>query len=174
MSRPIKGAGKPSGARTAQVRKTFAAHLDELGLMGAGLLGGAGDVARRQRPRPHCRPGRHRRPRAAEPHRGITVGIATDGINSSDSMNLIEATRLAAYVSPVQDPDWRRWLKPHEVFRMAIEGSTRATGWDGVIGRIAPGTRPTSCSSTSHRYVPLTDVTRQLLLTENGAAIDCV
>ena len=71
--------------------------------------------------------------------RGINVGVATDATNSSDQLNMFEATRLAALISRVQTPDFESWLGPDEVLRMATIGSARAMTFDGKIGEIAPG-----------------------------------
>lgn len=79
---------------------------------------------------------------------GLTVGIGTDSRSCSDNLNMFEAMRLASYTSRVRGPDYERWLTSDEVFRMATEGSARALGFAGELGRIAPATRPTSSSST--------------------------
>ena len=79
--------------------------------------------------------------------RGINVGVATDAANSSDQLNMFEAARLAALISRVQTPDFKAWLGPDDMLRMATTGSARAMGFDGTIGEIAPGS--TSSSSIS-------------------------
>ena len=108
--------------------------------------------------------------------RGITVGIATDAANSSDSLNMFESTRLASLISRVQTPDYRRWLGADEVFRMATEGSARAMGFAGRIGRITPGYKADLVFlDLAHiHYVPLHDLLTQIVFTENGSAIDSV
>lgn len=67
--------------------------------------------------------------------RGIVVGLATDGTNSSDSLNMFEALRLSAAVSTMQTPDFDRWLGTTDVLRMATE--RQRTG-DGVRGPHRP------------------------------------
>lgn len=108
--------------------------------------------------------------------RGVNVGIATDATNSSDSLNMFEATRLAALISRVQTPDYRRWLGADEVLTMATAGSARAMGWQDAIGRIAAGYKAdlVFVDATHINYVPLRDATRQIVFTENGAAVDSV
>ena len=108
--------------------------------------------------------------------RKINVGIATDAANSSDSLNMFESTRLAAFISRVQTPDYRRWLGADEVFRMATEGSALAMGLAGRIGRIAPGYKADIVFlDLGHiNYVPRHDIINQIVFTENGAAVDSV
>jgi 5-methylthioadenosine/S-adenosylhomocysteine deaminase len=107
---------------------------------------------------------------------GINVGIATDAANSSDSLNMFEATRLACYLSRVQTPDYRRWLGADEVLRMATEGSARAMGFDGKLGKVAPGYKADLVFlDLGHiNYLPLHDPVTQIVFTENGAAVDSV
>ena len=108
--------------------------------------------------------------------RGINVGLATDGTNSSDSLNMFEALRLSAGISTMQTPDFDRWLGTAEVLRMATEGSAQAMGFGGRIGRIAPGYKADLVFlSLGHiNYVPLGHLARQIVFTENGAAVDSV
>jgi guanine deaminase len=107
---------------------------------------------------------------------GITVGIATDAANSSDSLNMFESTRLASLISRVQTPDYRYWLGADEVFHMATEGSARAMGFAGRIGRIAPGYKADLVFvDLAHiHYVPLHDLLTQVVFTENGSAVHSV
>jgi guanine deaminase len=108
--------------------------------------------------------------------RGVNVGIATDATNSSDSLNMFEATRLAALMSRVQDSDFSQWLDAPEVFVMATEGSAQALGFAGHIGRIEAGYQADLVFlDLSHiNYVPLGNALRQVVYTENGAAVDSV
>jgi guanine deaminase len=108
--------------------------------------------------------------------RGVNVGLATDGTNTSDSLNMFEATRLASFISRVQTDDYRRWLGVDEVMTMATEGSARAMGFGGKIGRIAAGWKADLVFlDLGHlHYVPLHDVLSQIVFAENGAAVDSV
>jgi 5-methylthioadenosine/S-adenosylhomocysteine deaminase len=108
--------------------------------------------------------------------RGINVGIATDAANSSDQLNMFESTRLAALISRVQTPDFRRWLGADEVLHMATIGSAQAMGFGGVIGQIAPGYKADIVFlDLGHiNYVPCHDMVGQIVFTENGAAVDSV
>jgi len=108
--------------------------------------------------------------------RGLQVGLGTDGANTSDTQNLFEAMRLAAGLSRVVDADEARWVSGGEVLQMATTGSARALGFDGLIGRIAPGFAAdlVLLDLAQPVYVPLRDATRQLVHGENGSAVDRV
>jgi guanine deaminase len=83
---------------------------------------------------------------------------------------------VACYLSRAQTPDYRRWLGADEVLRMATEGSARAMGFDGKLGRVAPGYKADLVFlDLGHiNYVPLHDPVTQIVFTENGAAVDSV
>jgi guanine deaminase len=173
-----------------QYGTTLTAHLDELGLLGPHLSAAHAiwlDRDDRSRladhgasvvhaPVSNMRFGSglaHLRPML---ERGINVGIATDATNSSDQLNMFEATRLAALISRVQTPDFGNWLGPDEVLRMATVGSARAMGFGGLIGEITPGYKADIVFlDLGHiNYVPCHDIVTQIVFTENGAAVDSV
>ena len=108
--------------------------------------------------------------------RGINVGIATDGANSSDQLNMFEALRLAAFISRIQTADFQSWLGADEVLHMATIGSARAMGLDGKLGKIAPGYKADIVFlDLGHiNYVPCHDMVGQIVFTENGGAVDSV
>jgi 5-methylthioadenosine/S-adenosylhomocysteine deaminase len=107
---------------------------------------------------------------------GVNVGLATDGTNSSDSLNMFEAMRAGSAISRILTSDFQRWLSASEMLRMATEGSAHALGFGGKIGRIEPGYQADLVFlDLSHiNYVPLGDLERQVVFTENGAAVDSV
>jgi guanine deaminase len=115
----------------------------------------------------------HLRPMLAH---GITVGIGTDGVNSSDSLNMFEATRLASFISRMQDVDYNNWLSCDEVLGMATAGSAQALGFGDAIGRLAANAKADIVFlDLAHiHYVPLGDIVRQIVFTETGAAVDSV
>ena len=106
---------------------------------------------------------------------GVTVGIGTDASNTSDGQNMFEAQRLAALLSRVADVDPERWLSVEEVFRAATQGSAEILGFDR-LGRLEPNYRADIVFlDVGHiNYVPLRNPLQQLVLAENGAAIDSV
>jgi 5-methylthioadenosine/S-adenosylhomocysteine deaminase len=107
---------------------------------------------------------------------GINIGIGTDGVNTSDSLNMFEATRLASFISRIQNPDYKTWLTPGEALMMSTTGSGRALGFGDTIGRLAPGAKADIVLlDLGHvHYVPRGDLVGQIVFTESGAAIDRV
>jgi guanine deaminase len=107
---------------------------------------------------------------------GLNVGIGTDSRSCSDNLNMFEAMRLASFTSRARGPDYRRWLGTEEVFAMATEGSARALGFAGRLGRIAPGYKADTVflDRRNMNYVPLNDVTSQIVNAEDGTAVDSV
>ncbi|MGE3701997.1 MAG: amidohydrolase family protein [Hyphomicrobiaceae bacterium] len=170
--------------------RTLTAHIDRLGLIGP-LFSAAhavwcdGDDLDRiaaqggsvvHNPLSNMRFGSglaHLRPMV---DRRINVGIGTDGVNSSDSLNMFEAARLASMISRIQNPDYTTWLMGEEVLTMATAGSAQALGFGDMIGRLAPGAKADIVFlDLAHiHYVPLGDIVRQIVFTESGAAVDSV
>ena len=108
--------------------------------------------------------------------RRVNLGIGTDGANCSDNQNMYEAMRLASFVSKVQGPDWRRWLSTREAALAATEGSARALGFGGRIGRLAPGWKAdiVMLDLDHPNWLPLNDPVNQLVHTEDGTAVASV
>jgi 5-methylthioadenosine/S-adenosylhomocysteine deaminase len=105
--------------------------------------------------------------------RRVNVGIGTDGANCSDNLNMYEAMRLASFASKAQRPDAERWVTTEEVALAATEGSARALGFEGRLGRLAPGhLADVVFLDLGHpNWIPLNDPTNQLVHTEDGAAV---
>jgi guanine deaminase len=170
--------------------KTLTAHIDALGLIAPGfsaahaiwvdaddldrIAQGGGSVV--HNPMSNMRFGSGLARLRPMRDRNINVGIGTDGINTSDSLNMFEATRLASFISRVQDPDYRSWLSTHEVLAMATAGSAQALGFGETIGHLKPGAKADIVFvDLGHiHYVPLGDAVDQIVFTESGAAVDSV
>lgn len=170
--------------------RSLVAHLDQLGVLGERLsvahaiwiddddierLAAAG-VTAIHNPLSNLRLGSGVAPVRRMIERGLRVALGSDGANTSDTQNLFEATRLAAYLSRIVDADASRWVGADESLRMATENGACALGWGGRIGRIAPGCEAdlVLLDLAQPVYVPLRDALRQLVYGENGAAVDRV
>jgi len=169
--------------------KSLVAHLQELGVLGPrfsaahGIWLDSDDISRLadegagvvHNPMSNLRIGSGVAPVRGFLDAGVRLGIGTDASNTSDGQNMLEAQRLAALLSRVADVDPDRWLSVEEVFRAATEGSAAILGFDR-IGRLVPGYRADIVFlDVGHiNYVPLRDPLRQLVLAEDGAAIDSV
>jgi guanine deaminase len=104
------------------------------------------------------------------------VGIGTDATNTSDTQNMFEAARLAAYLSRLRGAEYTRWLSAGEAFTLATAGSARVLGFAGKLGAIAPGAfADLVFLDLGHiNYVPLRDALLQLVNGESGAAVEAV
>jgi guanine deaminase len=167
--------------------KTQTAHLDTLGALGPNFTVAHGvwldpDDMRRlgdhgasvaHNPGSNLRLGNGIADMRGMLDRRVNVGIGTDGANCSDNLNVYEAMRLASLVSKGQGPDVERWVTTDEVARAATEGGARALGFEGRIGRLAPGYQAdvVFLDLAHPNWIPLNDPTNQLVHTEDGGAV---
>ncbi len=107
--------------------------------------------------------------------RGITIGLATDGANSSDSINMFEAARLASFTSRAYATPRDSWISSREALTLATQGGAAVLGLSDISGRIAPG----HCADLvfldlGHvNFVPLNDPINQIVnCEESGAVVD--
>jgi 5-methylthioadenosine/S-adenosylhomocysteine deaminase len=167
--------------------KTPTAHLDELGALGPRFTAAHGvwldgDDMRRlgdrgssvaHNPGSNLRLGNGLGDMRAMLEARANVGIGTDGASCSDNLNMYEAMRLASLVSKGRTPDVERWVTTDEVVVAATEGSARALGLPGQLGRLAPGYKADIVFlDLGHpNWIPLNDPTNQLVHTEDGSAV---
>lgn len=170
--------------------RTIVGHLDRLGLVGPRFTGAhavwlddddIGLMAARgagvaHNPGSNLRLGSGIAPARRLRDAGVTVGIGTDGSNSSDNQNMFEAMRAASFVSRVASHDTGDWLATDEVLGMATEGGARLIGLDGRLGRIAPGylADVVFLDLAELAYVPLNDAVNQLVHADDGASVESV
>jgi 5-methylthioadenosine/S-adenosylhomocysteine deaminase len=111
----------------------------------------------------------HVRPMLA---RGINVGLATDGANSSDSLSMLQAMRLASFSARSFDSPREEWLTSREVVRLATRGSAKILGLEGC-GRLEQG----ACADLvlfdlGHvDFIPDIDPINQLVTCADSAAV---
>jgi len=103
----------------------------------------------------------------------VNVGVGTDGANCSDNQNVYEGMRLASLVSKGRTPDVERWVTTTDAALAATEGSARALGYDGRLGRLAPGyLADIVFLDLEHpNWLPVNDPTNQMVHTEDGSAV---
>jgi 5-methylthioadenosine/S-adenosylhomocysteine deaminase len=170
--------------------KTLTEHLDALGLIGPHFTGAHciwlddEDIRRladkgasvAHNPGSNLRLGSGIAPVRKMLEHKLAVGIGTDGSTSSDNQNMFEATRMASFVSRVHSSDYRTWISTEEALELATTGGARLLGLDGKIGRIAPGYLAdiVFIDLTSVNYVPLNDITNQIVNCEDSSAVESV
>lgn len=174
----------------AKYGKTLAAHLAELGLVGPRFSGAHGvwltrEDARRlagagaavaHNPLSNLRLGSGIAPVRMMLDEGLRVGIGTDSAASSDTQNMFECARLAAFLTRVRTHDYQRWMTAEEALRLATEGSAGVLGLAGRHGRLAPGYQAdiVFLDLGNVNYVPLNDPVMQIVHGESGLAVDSV
>jgi 5-methylthioadenosine/S-adenosylhomocysteine deaminase len=167
--------------------KTLTAHLDDLGALGPhftvahGVWLDGDDMKRlgdhgssiAHNPGSNLRLGNGLADMRGMLQGRANVGIGTDGANCSDNLNMYEAMRLASLVSKGRTPDVERWVTTEEVALAATEGSARALGLAGQVGRLTPGYKADIVFlDLGHpNWIPLNDPTNQLVHTEDGGAV---
>jgi 5-methylthioadenosine/S-adenosylhomocysteine deaminase len=104
--------------------------------------------------------------------RGINVGLATDGANSSDSLSMLQAMRLASFGARVFAGPRETWLHALEVVRLATQGGAKLLGLKSC-GRIEQG----ACADLAlfdldHvDFIPGTDLINQLVTCADSASV---
>ena len=104
--------------------------------------------------------------------RGINVGLATDGANSSDALNMLLAVRLASYVSRAFAVGRDRWLTAPETLQLATSGGADLLGLKRG-GRIEQGALADFVFlDLGHvDFVPLSDPLNQIVTCADSASV---
>jgi 5-methylthioadenosine/S-adenosylhomocysteine deaminase len=104
--------------------------------------------------------------------RGITVGLATDGANSSDAQNMLLAMRLASYLSRAFAVPRDRWLSAAETVRIGTLSGADLLGLDRC-GRIEQGAfADLVFLDLGHvDFIPLTDPLNQIVTCADSACV---
>jgi 5-methylthioadenosine/S-adenosylhomocysteine deaminase len=104
--------------------------------------------------------------------RGINVGLATDGANSSDSLSMLQAMRLASFSTRIFTDSRDDWLQAPETVKLATRGGAKLLGLQSC-GRIEQG----ACADLAlfdlgHiDFIPNTDPVNQLVTCADSAAV---
>lgn len=107
---------------------------------------------------------------------GLNVGLGTDSRSCSDNLNMFEAMRLASFISRVQGPDYKLWLKTDEALGMATVSSAKLLGFGDDLGKIAPGYKAdiVFLDLKNLNYVPLNSALNQVVNAEDATGVDSV
>jgi 5-methylthioadenosine/S-adenosylhomocysteine deaminase len=104
--------------------------------------------------------------------RGINVGLATDGANSSDSLSMLRAMRLASFGARIFTGPRDGWLHATEIVRLATRGGAKILGLESC-GLINQG----ACADLvlfdlGHiDFIPDTDPVNQLVTCADSASV---
>jgi guanine deaminase len=107
---------------------------------------------------------------------GVTVGLATDGANSSDTLSVFRSMNLAAMVSRAWGRAPAEWLGSADVFQLATEGGAAVLGWGDQCGRIAPGFAAdlVLLDLDTLAFTPSGETLNQLVNAETGSSVSSV
>jgi 5-methylthioadenosine/S-adenosylhomocysteine deaminase len=107
--------------------------------------------------------------------RGITVGLATDGANSSDALNMFESMRLASFSSRVFGTPRELWLSARETLHAAATAGASVLGLQRC-GRIAEGFAADLAflDLNNLNFIPLNDPFNQVVSAEDSSSVSDV
>ena len=107
---------------------------------------------------------------------GVTVGLGTDGVCSNDTSRIFDVMRVAGLIHSVSGPDYGRWVKAEEIVRMATVGGARSAMLEHVTGSLEVGKAAdlSILNLNSYAFMPLNDVAKHLVYSENGSSIETV
>jgi 5-methylthioadenosine/S-adenosylhomocysteine deaminase len=104
--------------------------------------------------------------------RGINVGLATDGANSSDSLSLLQAMRLASFGARIFTGPREDWLTSREIVRLATLGGGKILGLEDCGGLDQGACADLVMLDLSHvDFIPDTDPVNQLVTCADSAAV---
>lgn len=106
---------------------------------------------------------------------GIGLAVGTDGANSADALDVLDAARLTSLLPRATGSPSDAWLSVAEVLDAATVGGAAACGW-GDVGRIAAGQRAdlTVVDLDGSAFCPPNDVANQLLTAARAADVRSV
>jgi 5-methylthioadenosine/S-adenosylhomocysteine deaminase len=104
--------------------------------------------------------------------RGINVGLATDGANSSDALSMLQAMRLASYGARAFAGPREKWPKATEIVRLATEGGADVLGL-AACGRMErDACADLALFDLDHvDFIPATDLVNQLVTCADSATV---
>ena len=106
---------------------------------------------------------------------GISVGLGTDGIGSTSTMDMFEEMKTAAYLQKVNTMEPTS-IKAYDILKMATIEGAKVLGMDEEIGTIEPGKKADMIFIKTDRIhlCPDNDVCSNIVYSANGADVDTV
>ena len=106
---------------------------------------------------------------------GISVGLGTDGIGSTTTLDMFEEMKTAAYLQNINTMEPTS-IKAYDILKMATIEGARVLGLDNEIGTIEVGKKADMIfinTNKTHLY-PENDLCTNLVYSANGADVDTV
>ena len=96
----------------------------------------------------------------------MNVALGADGACSSDGQDMLEVMKLTTLLNTLDTREYRQWLEPKDVVRMATAGGYAAVDMAGKAGVLAPGAEADLClyDLTALSMLPLADPVGSLVL----------
>jgi 5-methylthioadenosine/S-adenosylhomocysteine deaminase len=107
---------------------------------------------------------------------GMTVGLGTDGVSSNDTSRIFDVMRVAGLVHSAAGPDHSAWVAADEILAMATIGGARTAMLEEATGSLEVGKVADLLilNLRSYPFMPLNDVAKHLVYSENGSSIETV
>ncbi|MGF6177293.1 amidohydrolase family protein [Ensifer sp. 4252] len=107
---------------------------------------------------------------------GVTIGLGTDGVSSNDTARIFDVMRVAGLVHSAAGPDQETWVAADEILAMATVGGAKTALLEQVTGSLEVGKAADLLilDLRSYPFVPLNDVAKHLVYSENGSSIETV
>ena len=106
---------------------------------------------------------------------GINVGLGTDGIGSTTTLDMFEEMKTAAYLQKVNTMEPTS-IKAYDILKMATIEGAKVLGMDKEIGTLEPGKKADMIFIKTDRIhlCPDNDVCSNIVYSANGADVDTV
>ena len=104
---------------------------------------------------------------------GINVGLGTDGIGSTSTLDMFEEMKTAAYLQKVNTMEPTS-IKAYDILKMATIEGARVLGLDNEIGTLEPGKKADMIFIRTDKLhlCPDNDVCTNIVYSANGADVD--
>lgn len=107
---------------------------------------------------------------------GVTLGLGTDGVSSNDTARIFDVMRVAGLVHSATGAEHASWVSACEILTMATIGGARTAMLEDTTGSLQAGKAADLLILDLHSYafMPLNDVAKHLVYSENGSSIETV
>lgn len=106
---------------------------------------------------------------------GINVGLGTDGIGSTTTLDMFEEMKTAAYLQKINTMEPTS-INAYEILKMATIEGAKVLGLDSEIGTLEPGKKADMIFIKTDKIhlCPENDVCANIVYSANGADVDTV